>query len=47
MVCIHLYITQNLYPQHLGPEFLDIYNGEIVSVRMKEKHKPKKRKRFL
>ena len=42
-----LAINQGLYPQHLGPEFLDIYNGEIVSVRMKEKHKPKKERDFV
>lgn len=43
----NLAINQGLYPQHLGPEFLDIYNGEIVSVRMKEKHKPKKERDFV
>lgn len=41
-----LAITQGLYPQHL-PGFLDIYDGEIVSVRMKEKHKPKKERDFV
>lgn len=43
----NLAIQQGLYPEHLGPGFLDIYNGEIVSVRMKEKHKPKKERDFV
>lgn len=43
----NLAINQGLYPEHLGPGFLDIYNGEIVSVRMKEKHKPKKERDFV
>ena len=42
-----LAINQGLYPEHLGPGFLDIYDGEIVSVRMKEKHKPKKERDFV
>ena len=42
-----LAITQGLYPQHLGPEFLDIYNGEIVSIRLAEKKKPKKERNFV
>lgn len=37
-----LAITQNIYPEHLGSGFIDIYNNEIVSVRLKEKQKPKK-----
>lgn len=43
----NLAISQNIYPEHLGPEFLDIYDGEIVSVRMKEKKKPKKERDFV
>lgn len=43
----NLAINQGLYPEHLGPGFLDIYNGEIVAVRMKEKHKPKKERDFV
>ena len=43
----NLAITQGLYPEHLGPGFLDIYNGEIVSVRMEEKKKPKKERDFV
>lgn len=43
----NLGITQGLYPEHLGKEFIDIYDGEIVSVRMKEKKKPKKERDFV
>lgn len=43
----NLAINQGLYPEHLGPGFLDIYDGEIVSVRMNEKHKPKKERDFV
>lgn len=43
----NLAINQRLYPEHLGLGFLDIYDGEIVSVRMKEKHKPKKERDFV
>lgn len=43
----NLAITQGLYPEHLGSEFIDIYDGEIVSVRMKEKKKPKKERDFV
>ena len=42
-----LAIIQNIYPEHLGPEFIDIYDGEIVSVRIKEKKKPKKERDFV
>lgn len=42
-----LAITQNLYPEHLGPEFIDIYDKEIVSVRLGEKKKPKKERDFV
>ena len=42
-----LAITQNLYPKHLGSEFIDIYDKEIVSVRLKEKKKPKKERDFV
>lgn len=42
-----LAISQHLYPEHLGPEFIDIYDGEIVSVRLKEKKKPKKERDFV
>lgn len=37
-----LAIQLKLYPEHLGPEFLEIYDGDIVSVRLAEKIKPKK-----
>lgn len=40
-------ITQKLYPEHLGPGFLDIYYGEIVSKRLEEKKKPKKERDFV
>jgi len=42
-----LAITQGLYPEHLGPGFLDIYYGEIVSKRLEEKKKPKKERDFV
>lgn len=42
-----LAITQGLYPQHLGPEFIDIYWGEIVSKRLEEKKKPKSERDFV
>lgn len=35
-------IQLGIYPQHLGPVFKDIYNNDIVSVRLAEKKKPKK-----
>ena len=35
-------IQLGLYPEHLGPEFLEIYDKDIVSVRLAEKIKPKK-----
>ena len=35
-------IQLGLYPEHLGPEFLEIYDKDIVSVRLAEKVKPKK-----
>ena len=37
-----LAIQLGLYPEHLGPTFLDIYDKDIVSVRLAEKVKPKK-----
>lgn len=37
-----LAIQLGLYPEHLGPEFLEIYDKDIVSVRLAEKVKPKK-----
>lgn len=43
----NLGITQGLYPEHLGPEFIAIYDGEIVSVRTREKKKPKKERDFV
>lgn len=42
-----LAITQGLYPEHLGPEFLDIYDKEIVSKRLAEKKKPKSERDFV
>lgn len=35
-------IQLGIYPEHLGKEFLKIYNEDIVSVRLAEKRKPKK-----
>lgn len=32
-------ITNNLYPEHLGPEFCDVYNNDIVKIRLQEKRK--------
>lgn len=43
----NLGITQKLYPEHLGPGFVNIYNDDIVQVRMKEKEKPKKERDFI
>lgn len=40
-------ITQGLYPEHLGNKFIDIYDGEIVSVRLSEKKKPKNERDFV
>lgn len=34
-------IQLGIYPEHLGPEFLDIYNNKIVARRLAEKKKPK------
>lgn len=42
-----LAIQSGAYPEHLGPRFLDIYDGEIVSVRLAEKKKPKKERDFV
>ena len=42
-----LAISQNIYPEHLGSEFIDIYDGEIVSVRLAEKKKPKNSRDFV
>ena len=42
-----LAIQQGLFPEHLGTGFLDIYDGEIVSVRLAEKKKPKKERDFV
>lgn len=35
-------IQLGIYPQHLGIEFRDLYDKDIVSVRLAEKKKPKK-----
>jgi len=40
-------ISQRVYPEHLGEEFVDIYDGEIVSKRLAEKKKPKKERDFV
>ena len=42
-----LAINQGLYPEHLGPGFLNIYRDEIVYKRIKEKHKPKLERDFV
>ena len=36
-----------MYPEHLGPEFLEIYDKDIVSVRLAEKKKPKKERNMV
>ena len=43
----NLAISQGLYPQHLGKEFIEIYDGEIVSKRTKEKKKPEFERDFV
>ena len=35
-------IQLGIYPEHLGPVFLEVYDRDIVSVRLAEKVKPKK-----
>ena len=35
-------VKNGLYPEHLGPIFAEIYDKNIVSVRLAEKEKPKK-----
>lgn len=40
-------ISQRAYPEHLGDEFIDIYDGEIVSKRLAEKKKPKAERDFV
>lgn len=42
-----LAIQLGLYPEHLGKEFLEIYDEDIVSVRLAEKIKPKKERDFV
>lgn len=42
-----LAIQLGLYPEHLGKTFLDIYDGDIVSVRLEEKKKPKKERELV
>lgn len=37
-----LAINLKIYPEHLGPTFLELYDKDIVSVRLAEKIKPKK-----
>ena len=37
----NLAIQLGIYPEHLGPVFKDIYDKDIVSIRMAEKMKPK------
>lgn len=39
-------ITQGIYPEHLGPEFIEILDKEIVAPRKVEKKKPKKERKF-
>lgn len=38
----NLPLVFNFYPEHLGPEFLEVYGDNIVKVRLAEKAKPKK-----
>lgn len=35
-------IQLGIYPEHLGKQFLEIYDKDIVSIRLSEKKKPKK-----
>lgn len=42
-----LAISQELYPEHLGPGFLEIYDRKIVAVRVAEKKKPKANRDFV
>lgn len=37
----NLPIVYNFYPEHLGPEFIEVYRDNIVNVRLSEKAKPK------
>ena len=37
----NLAIKQNIAIEHLGKDFIEVYDKDIVSVRMKEKLKPK------
>lgn len=38
----NLPLVFGFYPEHLGPEFLEVYGNNIVGVRLAEKAKPKK-----
>lgn len=38
----NLPLVFKFYPEHLGPEFLEVYGNNIVKVRLVEKAKPKK-----
>lgn len=37
-------VVNNMYPEHLGPEFYDVYKNDLVDVRLAEKKKPKEEK---
>lgn len=39
-------IQLGIYPEHLGPIFRDLYNNDIVSVRLAEKSKPKNERKM-
>lgn len=40
-------IQLGIYPEHLGPIFRELYNNDIVSVRLAEKAKPKAERRMI
>lgn len=40
-------IQLGLYPEHLGNQFLEIYDKDIVSIRLAEKIKPKKERNMV
>lgn len=39
-------IANKLFPEHLGPEFVEVLNDEIVGPRLRE-HKPKSKDKSL
>lgn len=43
----NLAIKQNIAIEHLGKDFIEVYDKDIVSVRMKEKLKPKEKRSYI